>query len=258
MEIELIDTHTHLYSEKFNSDRPVAIERAIKEGVSHFYLPNVDALSIEDMLELEITYPERCHAMMGLHPCSVDENVESALGIVEDWLGRRKFCAVGEIGIDLYWDKTFFEKQQQAFERQMSWAKELNIPIVIHTREAMDIAIDMVQRMKDDNLGGIFHCFGGTLEQAKKIIDLGFYLGIGGVVTYKNSGLDKVLPEIGLEKIVLETDAPYLAPVPHRGKRNESAYLTGIAHKLAEMVEVPFQEVARITTDNARKVFEEK
>ena len=223
--MKLIDTHTHLYAKQFNSDRDAMIQRAVEQGVEQFFLPNIDRESIEGMLALEAAYPERCFAMMGLHPCSVKDNYEEELAIVRHWLDRRKFCAVGEIGIDLYWDKTFFEQQKQAFLTQIEWAMEFDIPIVIHSRESTDIIIDILTEVKEDRLRGIFHCFGGTEEQARRIIKLGFFLGIGGVLTYKNSGLGDALKDISLEHIVLETDSPYLAPVPYRGKRNESAYV---------------------------------
>jgi TatD DNase family protein len=255
--MHLIDTHTHLYAAQFDEDRKAMMERAFAAGVRQFFLPNIDSDSIESMLQLEAEYPGQCFAMMGLHPCSVNANYKSELETVKKWLDRRAFSAVGEIGLDLYWDTTYVEEQKAAFRIQIEWAKTLGIPIVIHTRDAMDLAIDIVEEHKDDRLEGIFHCFSGSLEQALRVIDLGFYLGIGGVLTFKNGGLDKVIAEqaIGLEHLVLETDAPYLAPTPRRGKRNESAYLKLIAEKLAAVKELDYEEVSRQTTTNARHLF---
>ncbi len=251
----LIDTHAHLYAEQFDEGRGEMMQRAIDSGVEQFYLPNIDSSSIAGMLALEEAYPERCHAMMGLHPCSVGENYKEELAVVRKWLDERPFCAVGEIGIDLYWDKTFFEQQKEAFLAQIGWAMELEIPIVIHSRDATDIIIDMLEEIRDSRLRGIFHCFTGDEQQAKRITDLGFYLGIGGVLTFKNAGLDKVMEKISLEHVVLETDAPYLAPAPRRGKRNESAYLRLVAEKLAAIKGLSFRETAEITTENALAAF---
>ena len=251
----LIDTHAHLYSEQFDRDREAMMERAFGAGVEQVYLPNVDSKTIDSMLALESAYPGRCIAMMGLHPCSVGVDYEAELKVVEDWLSRRSFCAVGEIGIDLYWDKTFFEEQKIAFARQMDWAKDLKIPIVIHSRESTEEILMLLREKKDYQEGGIFHCFGGSVEQAKEIIGLGFYLGIGGVLTFKKSGLDEVLKHVSLDHLVLETDAPYLAPTPFRGKRNESAYIALVAKRLAEVKDVGLDEVERITSLNAEKAF---
>ena len=251
----LIDTHAHLYLEQFKEDIDETLERAKQEGVSEYYLPNIDSSSIESMLLLEKNYPDRCHPMMGLHPCSVNADYKTELEIVEQWLSKRPFCAIGEIGIDLYWDKTFFEEQKKAFITQVGWAKELNIPIVIHARDSLDILIDLVKKEKDERLQGIFHCFTGTPEQAKQIIDLEFYMGIGGVLTYKNSGLDKAVEQIPLEWLVLETDSPYLTPVPYRGKRNESSYLKYVATKLSEVKKVDIEQIALSTTASAKKIF---
>lgn len=253
--MRLIDTHTHLYLEQFDEDRDEMIRRALDSGVEQFFLPNIDSSSITKMLELEEAYPGRCFAMMGLHPCSVKENFEEELAIVRDWLDERPFCAVGEIGIDLYWDKTFLEQQKEAFLQQAEWAKELGVPIVIHSREATDILIELTEQIKDERLRGVFHCFSGTEEQARRITELGFFLGIGGVLTFKNAGLDKVMEKIGLEHVVLETDAPFLAPVPYRGKRNESAYVRLVAEKLAALKGVSFREVAETTSRNAGQLF---
>jgi TatD DNase family protein len=251
----LIDTHTHLYVKKFDNDRDAMLARAISNGVERMYLPAIDSETHEAMLDLAQKYPKNCFAMMGLHPCSVDADFEKELKIVEKYLAERPFCAIGEIGIDLYWDKTFFEQQKEAFRRQTNWAKSLGLPIVIHARESIDICIELVKELQDGNLGGIFHCFTGTVEQGRQIIELGFYLGIGGVLTYPNGGLDKVCAELPLESMVLETDSPYLPPVPFRGKRNESAYLRHIAERLSEIKIKPLKEIARVTSENALKIF---
>ena len=250
-----IDTHAHIYHEDFNKDRIDMLQRCSESSVGKIFMPNVDHASIDSMMELESRYPGTCFPMMGLHPCSVKKGFERELYIVEEWLGRRKFAAVGEIGTDLYWDKTLFDLQQEAFTIQVNWAKKFRLPVVIHCRESIDETIALVDKLKDDNLTGIFHCFTGTKDQADRITSLGFYLGIGGVATFKNSGLDKVLPEIKLEHLVLETDSPYLAPVPHRGKRNEPAYIPLVADKLATLTGTTVEEVKRITTQNALTVF---
>ncbi len=251
----MIDTHTHLYDEKFNDDRNDMIQRAIRSGVERMYLPNCDSGTIAGMLEVEQHFPDQCFAMMGLHPCSVNEHVEDELRIVRAWLDKRKFCAVGEIGLDYYWDKTFAEAQQKAFHTQIEWALEFNIPIVIHTREATKDTIDIVKEYAPKGIRGVFHCFSGSYESAMQIIGMGFYLGIGGVLTYKNAGLQEVVQKIDLQHLVLETDAPYLTPVPHRGKRNESSYVNLVAQKLAELKNVPLAEVRKTTTENALKLF---
>jgi TatD DNase family protein len=253
--MKLIDTHCHLYLPEFADDRAAMMERAFAEGIESFCFPAIDSAVIDDMLALEAAYPGKCHAMMGLHPCSVKENWEAELAIVADWLAKRRFVAVGEIGLDYYWDKSFAEQQLAAFHRQTEWALQYDIPIVIHSREAMDDCIAVVKTHQQGRLKGIFHCFSGTYEQARQIIDLGFYLGIGGVLTYKNAGMAPVLAQIGLEHLVLETDAPYLSPVPMRGKRNESSYIKYVLQRLAEVKECPADEVARITTANAEKIF---
>ncbi len=252
----LIDTHTHLYLDRFEEDRTEVVDRAKEAGISKFFLPNIDSTSIQDMLALEKNYPDEIFAMMGLHPCSVKENYKEELAICKSWIDKRNFCAIGEIGIDLYWDKTFLEQQIEAFNIQIDWAKELDIPIVIHSRDSTSEVIDVLKACKDEKLRGIFHCFGGSVEEAKKIIDLGFYLGIGGVLTFKKSGLDKTMKEVDLKNVVLETDAPFLAPTPYRGKRNESSYIELIAKKLAEIKKVSLEEVAAITTKNALEIFQ--
>jgi TatD DNase family protein len=250
-----IDTHTHLYSEEFNADRANVIKKAISAGVTKLYLPNIDSTSIDGMLALEKEYPQNCFPMMGLHPCSVNENVEAELNLVGDWLAKRKFSAVGEIGIDLYWDKTFFEQQKMAFKKQIDWALQYDLPIVIHCRDAFDEIFEILTAYPKLPKG-IFHCFSGNLEQANKIIEhTQFKLGIGGVVTFKNSGLDKVVEQIDMKHLVLETDSPYLAPVPFRGKRNESGYLIMVAEKVAQIKNSSIAEVAEITTKNAEEIF---
>ena len=253
--MHLIDTHTHLYLDQFAADRTETLQRAISNGVKEFYLPNIDSSSIEDMLALEAAYPDNCYAMMGLHPCSVKENVVEELKIIERWLEKRAFCAIGEIGLDLHWDTTYFEQQKLAFRQQIYWAIALDLPIVIHSRKSTQEVIAILKEEQHERLRGIFHCFGGTVAEAKEIIDLGFYLGIGGVVTFKNGGLDKTLASIPLKHLVLETDSPYLAPKPYRGKRNESAYIKNIAEKLALVKGVDLAEIATITSKNAKNIF---
>jgi TatD DNase family protein len=253
--MQLIDTHAHLYSSKFDSDRSAAIARAREAGISHVFLPNVDSATVEGMLQMEIDYPDFCTAMMGLHPCDVKENFEEELAIVASWLQKRPFCAVGEIGLDLYWDKTFFEQQKIAFERQMDWAQALHIPIVIHSRESTEEILEILEKKRDYTGGGILHCFSGSVAQAQRTVERGFLLGIGGVVTYKNTNLPEIIRAVGLENLVLETDAPYLAPIPHRGKRNESAYVRIVAEKVAEILEVSLEKVAEVTTKNALTIF---
>ena len=251
----LIDTHCHLYLDEFKNDIGEVMERAIQSGVERFYLPGIDSTVIPDMLQLEEKYPGRCFAMMGLHPCSVKENYRDELVIVETWLNQRPFAAVGEIGLDFYWDKTFADQQYEAFDLQMQWALDRKMPIVIHTRNAMQETINRVKPFAAKGLTGIFHCFSGSYESAVQVTDMGFLLGIGGVLTYKNAGLPAVLEKIGMEHLVLETDAPYLTPVPYRGKRNESSYLTYIIRLLATTKNLSVEEAAAITSANAKKIF---
>ena len=253
--MQLVDTHCHLYAEEFEQDLDAVLQRAFSEGVGKFYLPGIDSASISAMLELEKKFPAKCIAMMGLHPCYVKENFQQELVIVKDWLDKRNFAAIGEIGLDYYWDKTFAAEQVLAFRSQIEWSIDLGLPIVIHTRNAMQQTIEMVKEYVPKGLRGIFHCFSGSYETACEIIDAGFYLGIGGVVTYKNSGLVDVLSKIDLKHLVLETDAPYLTPVPFRGKRNESSYLKYVVEKLAAIKNCPVEMVATITTANAEKIF---
>ena len=253
--MNLTDTHTHLYSEDFAADLDQLLGEARQAGVQRFFLPNIDSSSIESMLVLEVKYPGICLPMMGLHPCSVKENWKEEMSLVEDWLGKRKFHAIGEMGVDLYWDKTFLEEQREVFRRQVVLANDLKLPIVIHSRESFDVIIQLLREVKKESPCGIFHCFSGTVEQAKQVTDLGFYLGIGGVVTYKKSGLDEVLKSISTDFLVLETDAPYLTPVPHRGKRNIPAYLRIIAESVATIKNTTLEEIARITSANSEKIF---
>lgn len=253
--MKLIDTHTHLYLEEFDEDREQVVNRAFEEGVEALYLPNVDSRTIAGMLDMEVRWPGRCFPMMGVHPCSIKEDYEEELRIAREWLEKRTFAAVGEIGIDLYWDKTFFEEQKDAFLKQINWALEFELPIVIHSRDATDEIIEILRSKGGPLPRGIFHCFSGNLEQANAIIESGFYLGIGGVLTFKNSGLDKIIPGVDMKHLVLETDSPYLAPVPFRGKRNESSFVKRVAEKLAEIKGVPLEEVAKVTTQNARNLF---
>ncbi|WP_217603442.1 TatD family hydrolase [Chitinophaga sp. GbtcB8] len=253
--MQWIDTHAHLYSKEFAQDREAMITRSLEAGVYKMLLPNIDEASIPGMLDLEARYPGQCFAMMGLHPCYVTENVKAEMAWVQEWLEKRPFIAVGEIGLDFYWDKTFTAQQHQAFREQLEMAKAYRLPVVIHSRESTRECIDDVKALQDGGLSGVFHCFSGTLEEAREVIDLGFYLGIGGVVTFKKSGLDKIVEQIDLQHIVMETDAPYLAPVPYRGKRNESAYIPLIGQMVADVKHLKIEEVAAITSSNAHKLF---
>jgi len=249
------DTHTHIYLEEFDADRADMLARAQQAGVEKIYLPNIDSTSIDRMLELEEKAKGTCFAMMGLHPCSVKKDFEKELYIVESWLAKRSFVAIGEMGTDLYWDKTFWEQQQEAFRIQANWAKQYNVPIVIHSRESLDQTIKLVEELQDGTLSGVFHCFTGTADQARRITSLGFYLGLGGVATFKKGGLDDVIPDMDIAKIVLETDSPYLAPVPHRGKRNEPAYIPLIAAKVAQLKNISLKELQQTTSQNASALF---
>ncbi len=251
----ITDTHTHLYASQFDVDRAEMIQRAIDNGVARFFIPAIDSETTEVMLDLERQFPEKMFLMMGLHPTHVKENYLEELKHVKEWLDKRNFYAVGEIGIDLYWDKKFLKQQQRAFKQQIEWAKEKNMPIVIHCRDAFDEVFEVLENCKEDKLHGIFHCFTGTLEQAKKAISYNMKLGIGGVVTFKNGKIDTFLNEIPLENIVLETDAPYLAPTPYRGKRNESSYIVNVVKKLAEIYGISEEEIANRTTENSKVVF---
>jgi TatD DNase family protein len=251
----ITDTHTHLYSDQFDEDRTAMIQRAKDSGVSRFFIPAIDSSYTESMLDLEKEYPNDVFLMMGLHPTSVKENYKEELALVKEWIDKRDFYAIGEIGIDLYWDKSFLTHQQKAFRTQIQWAKEKKLPIVIHCRDAFDEIFEVLESEKGEDLFGIFHCFTGTLEQAKKAISYNMKLGIGGVATFKNGKIDKFLNEIDIKHIVLETDSPYLAPTPYRGKRNESSYITQVVDKLVNIYELTFDEIAEITTQNSKDIF---
>jgi len=253
--MSLIDTHSHIYLPEFETDREEMLQRAEKEGVRKILMPAIDTETHESMLALEFQHPEVCIAMMGVHPCSVKSNYREELKAAKAYLENRPFIAIGEIGLDFYWDKTFVAEQYLVFHEQIEWALEFDIPIVIHSRESVDECIRVVSEHQKGKLKGVFHCFSGNDKQAQQIIDLGFYLGIGGVVTFKNSGLDKVMEKVSLEYVVLETDAPYLAPVPFRGKRNEPSYLKYVTEKLALIKNISQEVVAQITTANAEKLF---
>ncbi len=253
--IELIDTHIHLYAEEFSVDQSILIEQAINIGVKQFLLPNIDHTSLDGLHKLVEDYPGVCIPMMGLHPCYVKSDYKSELVKIESLLRNGKYCAIGEIGMDKYWDLDFIAQQEAALRFQLLLAHELNLPVALHTRNATEEVISMISDLKLAGLKGIFHCYSGNIEQAKRVIDLGFYLGIGGVLTFKNSGLDKVVQEISLDHLLLETDGPYLAPAPYRGKRNEPAYLRLIADKLAILKNSSIEEVALITSANAKKLF---
>ncbi|MCD8444078.1 TatD family hydrolase [Tenacibaculum finnmarkense] len=251
----ITDTHTHLYSEEFDQDRTEMIQRAKDAGVSRFFIPAIDSSSTERMFDLEKNFPNDVFLMMGLHPTYVKENYKEELAHVKKWIDQRPFYAIGEIGIDLYWDKTFVTQQQEAFRTQIQWAKEKKLPIVIHCRDAFDEVFEVLEAEKGADLFGIFHCFTGTLEQAKQAISYNMKLGIGGVATFKKGKIDKFLNEIDIKDIVLETDSPYLAPTPYRGKRNESAYLTNVVDKLVDIYGLTFDEISVITTQNSKDIF---
>ncbi len=251
----LVDTHSHIYVPEFDIDRSLMLERAEKEGVSKILLPAIDSATHKQMLRVENGNPGKCFSMMGVHPCSIKEDYQAELKIARDYLDQRKFIAVGEIGLDFYWDRAFTDQQYLAFHEQIGWALHFDIPIVIHSRNSTDECIKVVAEHQKGKLRGVFHCFSGNLLQAQQVIDLDFYLGIGGVLTFKNSGLDVVMKSINLENIVLETDAPYLAPVPFRGKRNEPSYLKYVVEKLSTIKNISMDDVASITTANAEKLF---
>lgn len=252
--MQLTDTHTHIYYHEGLVLRE-HIQRCLANHIDRLFLPNVDVHSMAKVMSAVREFPENCFPMLGLHPCSVGTDYLKDLASIEKEISRSKIVAIGEIGLDLYWDKTTLDIQKEAFKIQVSWAKELNLPIVIHCRDAFDELFELLEELNDGRLFGIFHCFTGNLEQARRAISLGFYLGIGGVITFKNAGLDQVVKQIDLKHIVLETDAPYLAPVPFRGKANESSYLIYIAQRVADLHEIPVEEVARITTKNSELVF---
>ncbi len=251
----MIDTHAHIYASEFDNDRDDVVKRALSQGIDKILLPNIDLESIEPMLKTEAEYPEICRSMMGLHPCYVDANVEQTLATIYSHFAKHDFIAVGEIGIDLYWDKTYRKQQEMAFVTQLNWAKEMGLPVVIHTRDSIEETLTLLKGEQDGSLSGVFHCFGGSVEEATAINDLGFHLGLGGVSTFKNGGMDKVIPHLNLDYVILETDCPYLAPVPHRGKRNEPAYTQLVAQRVADLREMTLEEVDSLTTLNATKLF---
>ncbi|EKY4195474.1 TatD family hydrolase [Vibrio harveyi] len=251
----MIDTHAHIYASEFDNDRDEVVKRALEQGIDKILLPNIDLESIEPMLKTEAAYPEVCRSMMGLHPCYVDGNVEQTLEIIHGWFKKHNFIAVGEIGIDLYWDKTFRAEQEMAFVTQLNWAKEMDLPVVIHTRDSIEETLTLLRQEQDGRLRGVFHCFGGSVEEAQAINELGFHLGLGGVSTFKNGGMDKVIPHLDMNWIILETDCPYLAPVPHRGKRNEPAYTSLVAARVAELRGESLEAIDALTTKNAEELF---
>lgn len=253
--MQFIDTHAHVYAPELTTDIELVIKNAISTGIEKILMPAIDSASLEAMLKVEQQFPNHCIAMMGLHPCYVKENYKEELALVETWLAKRKFIAIGEIGLDYYWDKTFAKEQQLVFETQMQWALDMQLPIVIHTRNAMGETIDLVKPFAKKGLRGVFHCFSGSKESAEQIIGMDFHLGLGGVLTYKNAGVAEAIKDIPMEFLVLETDAPYLAPVPYRGKTNEPAFMLEVAKKLAEIKSMPLHEIAAITTSNAEKLF---
>jgi TatD DNase family protein len=253
--MQLIDTHTHLYLPEFDNDRDEVVRNAVSNGVTQLIMPNIDDKSIGPMLEAESRYPGICYPMIGLHPTSVKEDYRTRMDTIEKAMGEHKFMAIGEIGIDLYWDKTFITEQTEIFRYQLSLAIASDLPVVIHSREAFNEIFAVLEDFKGKGLRGVFHAFSGDLEMARKAVEMGFFLGIGGVVTFKNSGLENILKETGPEKLVLETDSPYLAPVPHRGKRNESSYICLVNSKLAAIFECGVEDIAAITTANAKNLF---
>lgn len=253
--MEFIDSHAHIYQQEFKASFKEYMKRAQANHVGKIVMPNVDSSSIADMLACETQFPENCFATIGLHPCYVKEDYKAELKIMEDWLLKRSFCAIGEIGIDLFHDTTFREQQEEAFIQQVAWALERDMPIIIHTRSAFYETVRCLKTFKNTIFKGVFHCFGGSVQDAETVIKMGFKLGIGGVVTYKNSGLNNVLPHIDLEHLILETDAPYLTPVPYRGKTNESSYIPLIAQKIAEIKDITVDEIAKVTTYNSQQLF---
>ncbi len=252
----MIDSHSHIYSEEFNNDRDAVIDRAHTAGVSKVLMPNIDIESIEAMLEVEDNYPDYCFSMMGLHPTSVTENFEKDLAVVKNWFDRRRFIGVGEIGIDLYWDKTFLNQQTVAFEEQVKWAKEMSLPVVIHSRDSFAEVFSVIDKLWDENLKGVFHSFTGDEDDVKHILEYGtFYIGINGVLTFKNSNLREVIKDIPLNRLIIETDAPYLTPVPFRGKRNEPSYVQFVCRQLSEVLKTEVSVVDSITTQSAEELF---
>lgn len=255
--MNFIDTHTHLFASEFDNDIDIVIKNALDNGISKMLLPNIDSTTTTKMLQLCDRHPNNCYPMIGLHPCSVKkDNLEKEISHIEQMLSQNKFIAVGEIGLDLYWDKSTLDLQKIAFESQIDFAKKYKLPIAIHVRDSFDEAIEIVERLNNYNLSGVFHCFTGNLEEAQRIINLkNFYLGIGGVVTFKNGGINKIINQVSLDRIILETDSPYLSPTPFRGTRNESKYLLNIAHKMAELYNIDIEDIAKKTTKNAIDLF---
>ena len=255
--MKFIDTHTHLFASEFKDDIDIVVKNAINSGVSKMLLPNIDSSTTNNMLQLCNKYPQYCFPMIGLHPCSVKkDNIDKEILHVEEMLNKNKFIAIGEIGLDLYWDKSTLSYQKVAFESQIKLAKKYQLPIVIHVRDSFNEAIEIVEKLNNENLSGVFHCFTGNIQEAKRIINLeNFYLGIGGVVTFKNGGINKIINQISLDNIILETDSPYLTPTPFRGKRNESKFLVNIAQKMSEIYEIDINEIANKTSSNAINLF---
>ena len=255
--MKFIDTHTHLFASEFKDDIDIVVKNAINSGVSKMLLPNIDSSTTNSMIQLCNKYPKHCFPMVGLHPCSVKkDNIEKEILHVEEMLNKNKFIAIGEIGLDLYWDKSSLSYQKVAFESQIKLAKKYQLPIVIHVRDSFNEAIEIVEKLNNENLSGVFHCFTGNIQEAERIINLqNFYLGIGGVVTFKNGGINKIINQISLDNIILETDSPYLTPTPFRGKRNESKYLVNIAQKMSEIYEIDINEIANKTSSNAINLF---
>ena len=255
--MKFIDTHTHLFASEFKDDIDIVVKNAINSGVSKMLLPNIDSTTTNNMLQLCNKYPQHCFPMIGLHPCSVKkDNIDKEILHVEEMLNKNKFIAIGEIGLDLYWDKSTLSYQKFAFESQIKLAKKYQLPIVIHVRDSFNEAIEIVEKLNNENLSGVFHCFTGNIQEAERIINLqNFYLGIGGVVTFKNGGINKIINQISLDNIILETDSPYLTPTPFRGKRNESKYLVNIAQKMSEIYEIDINEIANKTSSNAINLF---
>ena len=255
--MNFIDTHTHLFASEFKDDIDIVVKNAINSGVSKMLLPNIDSSTTNNMLQLCNKYPQHCFPMIGLHPCSVKkDNIDKEILHVEEMLNKNKFIAIGEIGLDLYWDKSTLSYQKVAFESQIKLAKKYQLPIVIHVRDSFNEAIEIVEKLNNENLSGVFHCFTGNIQEAERIINLqNFYLGIGGVVTFKNGGINKIINQISLDNIILETDSPYLTPTPFRGKRNESKYLVNIAQKMSEIYEIDINEIANKTSSNAINLF---
>lgn len=251
----LIDTHSHIYSTDFIHDLDEVVQRAYSNDVRKIILPNIDSSSVKNLLNLVDTYPHICIPLMGLHPTSVNHDYQEELQVVEYWLKKRKFYGIGEIGIDLYWDKSFLEEQIHAFRFQLDLAKQYELPVVIHVRDSFDEVYQVLQEVADGKLTGVFHSFSGTIEQAQLVIEMGFKIGVNGIVTFKKSGLDQIIKEIDPKHLIIETDSPYLTPSPFRGKRNESSYLVYIAQKIADLHNLTVGDVAKITTENARKLF---